>query len=107
MRHGIKALLDPPVRAVAVVYINGKRAGSLWHPPYRLDVTALLHPGSNTLEVKVANTAINHLSGEDLPNYRLLWARYGKRFEPQDMDQLEPVASGLMGPIELIRTSSQ
>ncbi|MEO6964521.1 MAG: glycosylhydrolase-like jelly roll fold domain-containing protein [Acidobacteriaceae bacterium] len=67
MRHGIKALPDPPVPAAAGVYINGKRAGSLWHHPYRLDVTALLHLGSNTLEVKVANTAINPLSGEDRP----------------------------------------
>ena len=27
--------LDGPVREAAVVYVNGKRAGSVWCPPYQ------------------------------------------------------------------------
>jgi hypothetical protein len=104
---GMQALLDPPIREAAVIYINGKRAGSLWHPPYTLDITTLLKPGSNDLELRVANTAINLLAGESLPDYRLLWARYGRRFVPQDMDNLQPIPSGILGRVELISRSAQ
>ena len=102
---GMRALLDAPIRDAAVIYVNGKRAGSLWHPPYELDITSLLRPGNNALEVRVANTAINLLSGEGLPDYELLWARYGRRFTPQDMDHLQPAPSGLLGTVELISRS--
>jgi hypothetical protein len=100
--NGIHALLDPPIREAAVIYINGKRAGSLWHPPYRLDITALAHPGENTLEVRVDNTAINELAGQPARDYTALNAKYGKRFDPQDMDNLKPIPSGLIGTIRLI-----
>jgi hypothetical protein len=102
---GMRALLDAPIRDAAVIYINGERAGSVWHAPYELDITSLLRPGNNELEVRVANTAINLLSGEALPDYELLWARYGRRFAPQDMDHLRPLPSGLLGKVELIRRS--
>jgi hypothetical protein len=107
-RHmGTQALLDPPIQVAAVVYVNGKKAGSVWHPPYRLDVTSLLKQGSNTLEVRVANTAINERAGQALPQYRLLWERYGRRFEPQDMKNLRPLPSGLLGTVRLIAGGSQ
>lgn len=102
-RHmGTQALLDPPIQVAAEVFVNGQRAGTLWHPPYQLNVTPLLKPGSNTLEVRVANTAINERAGEALPDYRLLWGLYGRRFEPQDMNHLEPLSSGLLGAVQLI-----
>jgi hypothetical protein len=100
--NGIHALLDPPIREAAIVYVNGKRAGSLWHPPYRLDVTAFAHPGENTLEVRVDNTAINELAGQSARDYTALNAKYGKRFDPQDMDNLKPIPSGLIGTVRLI-----
>lgn len=99
---GMRALLESPVREAAMVFVNGKRAGSVWHPPYVLDVTPLLHAGSNTFEVHVANTAINTLAGSKLPNYRLLNARYGERFVPQNMDNLQPLPSGMLGPVRLM-----
>jgi hypothetical protein len=43
-----------------------------------------------------------HLAGRRLPDYRLLNLRYGVRFEPQDMDKVQTVSSGLLGPIRLI-----
>jgi hypothetical protein len=98
---GIHALLDPPIREAAIVFVNGQRAGSLWHPPYRIEIARLLHPGQNRLEVHVYNTAINTLAGQPLRDYIALYAKYGKRFVPQDMDHLLPVPSGLLGPISL------
>jgi hypothetical protein len=43
-------------------------AGSVWKPPYEVDVTGLLHAGANTIRVVVANLAINRLAGTSLPN---------------------------------------
>jgi hypothetical protein len=97
----VQAFLDAPVREAAVVTVNGVRAGSLWCPPYVLDVTAHLRRGVNTLRVEVANLAVNHMAGRALPDYTLLNLRYGKRFDPQDMDQVQPVPAGLLGPIRL------
>lgn len=96
------ALLDAPVRDAAVVYINGKRAGSVWCPPFAVDLTGFLRTGANKIEVAAGNLAINHMAGRSLPDYRLLNLRYGSRFEPQDMKKLQPLPSGLLGPIRLV-----
>jgi hypothetical protein len=99
---GMKAWYEAPVREAAVVYINGQRVGSIWCPPYNIDVTGMLKRGENTIRILVANTAVNHMAGRALPDYSLLNQRYGKRFDPQDMDKIQPIASGLLGPIRLI-----
>jgi len=99
---GMRAWYDPPLREAALVYVNGKLAGSVWHPPYRIDIAPLLHPGTNDLRIVVANTAINELAGRAAPDYRLLNLRYGEKFTPQDMDHLEPLPSGILGPLRLI-----
>jgi hypothetical protein len=93
---GIHALLDPPIRDAAIVFINGERAGSVWHPPYQLDVTHSLHAGDNTLEILVYNTAVNELAGQPPRDYTALNAKYGKRFDPQDMNLIHSLPSGLL-----------
>jgi hypothetical protein len=99
---GMLALLDPPIREAAVVFVNGKRVGSIWHPPYRMDVTEFVHEGVNQIDVHVYNTAINLLAGQRPRDYTALRAKYGRRFDPQDMDNLQPIPSGMFGPIRLI-----
>jgi len=101
-RARVQAWVEAPVREAAVVTVNGRRAGSVWCPPYELDVTSLLRPGSNRIRIEVANLAINHMAGRALPDYRLLNLRFGTRFEPQDMDKVQPVPAGLFGPIRLV-----
>ncbi len=102
LRAGMQAWLEGPVREAALVYVNERRAGSVWMPPWSLDVSGLLRPGANRLRVVVANTAINHMAGRRLPDYRLLNLRYGERFTPQDMDKVRPETSGLLGPVRLV-----
>lgn len=102
MRAGMRAWLEAPIREAAVVYLNGKRAGSVWCPPYSLDVTGLLQPGQNKIRILVANTAMNYMAGHSLPDYRLLNLRYGERFQAQDMDKVQPIPSGLLGPVRLV-----
>ena len=97
----LRAFLEGPVREAAEVYVNGQRAGVVWHPPYILDMGSLLKPGRNELSIIVGNTAINWLAGSALPDYRLLNDRYGQRFAPQGMENLQPLASGLLGGLRL------
>ncbi len=102
-----RAWVEAPVREAAVVLVNGRRAGAIWCPPYRVDVTHLVHAGRNTLQVEVGNLALNHMAGHALPDYRLLNLRYGTRFEPQDMDKVRPVTAGLLGPVTLVSGPAQ
>jgi hypothetical protein len=98
----MQALLEAPVREAAVVYVNGQRAGSAWHPPYVVDVTRLLKSGDNTIRVEVANLAINYMAGHPLPDYKALIAQYGDRFQVQDLGQVQAITAGLLGPIQLV-----
>jgi hypothetical protein len=99
---GFQAWIESPVREEAEVYVNQRRAGTVWHPPYLLDVTSFLRAGQNELRVVVGNLAINQMSGRPRPNYKELEARYGERFSVQDIEHLQPVPAGLMGPVRLI-----
>jgi len=82
--------------------IHSLLAGPVWRPPYELEVTPWLQPGANTCQIVVGNLAINLMAGKSLPGDRLLDSRYGKRFSPQDMNDLQPLPPGLLGPITLL-----
>ena len=99
---GMRTWLDAPIRDAAVIAVNGQRAGSVWSPPYRLDISAFVRPGKNTVSIRVGNTALNHMAGRPLPDYRLLILRYGDRFQPQGMELIRPLPSGLVGPVRLV-----
>lgn len=48
--------------------VNGKDRGTLWKPPFRVDVTDAAHAGNNDPEVRVTNLWPNRLiGGEQLP----------------------------------------
>jgi hypothetical protein len=80
----IKALDLGKVIATAELSINGKDAGVRVAPPWQLDVSGLLVPGENTIEVTVYNTLSNH--------YQTIHNLY--RGEP---------TSGLLGPVRLMK----
>ena len=113
------------VAVMADVTLNGKHVGTLWKSPFRIDVTAVLAAGQNTLEIAVANLWVNRMIGdqnlpadaERNPNGSLVrwpqWLLEGKasptgRFTFttwelwRNTDSL--VASGLVGPVQLVTT---
>jgi len=100
---GFQADLDGPVRDAAVVFVNGQRAGSVWCPPYRLDVTQWLNPGDNEIRIEVANTAVNAIAANGFPNYDAgaIIAKFGNRFPVPAARDFQPLPSGLLGPIQL------
>jgi hypothetical protein len=98
----MRAMYEPALRDAAIVTVNGRRAGTLWHPPYRVDVTPYLKAGANEIEVRVANLGVNTLAGRELPDFKLLRLRYGNRFELQDTAKIAPQPAGLLGPVTLV-----
>jgi hypothetical protein len=99
---GMHAYYDPPIHEAAIIFINGQRAGSLWHPPYRLEVTKLLKSGPNHIVVHVYNTALNAWSALPPHDYGPLIEKYGDRFQMQDLDKVRPIPSGILGTIHLV-----
>lgn len=56
------------VKNLAEVSVNGKPLGIVWHTPYKVDATLALHPGNNTLAIKVTNSWVNRLIGDQQPD---------------------------------------
>jgi len=44
------------VAVMAQVQLNGTELGTLWKPPYRVEITKALKPGNNQLLVQVVKT---------------------------------------------------
>jgi len=109
------------VEVIAEVKLNGRELGTLWKPPFRVEITNAAHPGDNDLEIRVVNLWPNRLIGDEhLPadaewEYRTLkawpqWLLEGRNsptgrvtFAPRrhwtrDDPLLE---SGLLGPVRL------
>jgi hypothetical protein len=104
--QGYRTALDVPVREAAVLYLNDRRIGSVWAPPYAIDVSGQLRPGENKIRVDVANLAVNYMASIKLPNYNYagVTQQFGNRFQPQNLDQIAPLPAGLLGPVRLVAT---
>lgn len=56
------------VAVIAQVSLNGKDLGTLWKPPFLVDITGAAKAGDNVLEIKTVNLWANRLIGdENLP----------------------------------------
>ncbi|HEX4486224.1 MAG TPA: glycosyl hydrolase [Terriglobales bacterium] len=101
--YSFAALVTPPIREAATVFVNDQRAGSIWAPPYRIEITGMLKTGPNSIRVEVYNTAINELAeGGRLADINALTEHYGLRFKLQDFDDLKPLPSGVLSKVKLI-----
>ncbi|MBN9661654.1 MAG: glycoside hydrolase [Acidobacteria bacterium] len=85
------------VRELADVRVNGRNLGNVWRAPYRVEVTGVLKAGSNTVEIKVANTWINRLVGDQQAGATKI------AFAPNPgAIPAAPIASGLLGPVRVL-----
>jgi hypothetical protein len=105
-QSGRRIVLDlGKVRDIAKVEVNGKPAGMVWAPPYRVDVTSELKPGANQLTIEVTDEWTNRIVGDRLlpsskrvlPESGAAPPRGGAFFGPR-----EPAESGLIGNVTLI-----
>jgi hypothetical protein len=66
---GQRIFLEPAMHDdVLEVLVNGQSAGVRLWEPYQIEITNLLQPGENTLELRVANTLINLLERVERPS---------------------------------------
>ena len=84
------------VEVIASVCVNGTLVRTLWAPPYKLDITSALKPGTNQLSVQVTNTWRNRLAYDSAQPelQRKTWVMNGPSPIP-----LMP--AGLLGPMIL------
>lgn len=67
------------VQVIAQVKVNGRDLGTLWKPPFCVDVTDALKPGTNELEIRVTNLWPNRMIGDvGLPD-DIQWHGKGRR----------------------------
>jgi hypothetical protein len=103
-RPGTRLLLDlGTVKDLAELSLNGKVLATLWKPPYQVDVTGVLKPGANQLEVKVTNQWTNRQMGDRLgPPEKAVLAPAGGRGGGFGAAPQGPLESGLIGPVTVI-----
>ncbi len=95
--NSFAAVVAAPIRDAATVFVNDRRVGTLWAPPYRIEITPHLRSGSNDIRLEVYNTAINMLAeGGRVPDVRGVSETFGQRFRLQDMDAFTPLPSGVL-----------
>ena len=61
---------------MASVKINGRELGVVWIKPYQINLTKVLKPGNNIIEIEIANSWANRIIGDlQLPkNDRITWS---------------------------------
>lgn len=87
---------------LAQVSLNGVDVGTAWHAPYRLDISKAVRKGSNTLEIRVANTWVNRLVGDAQPGaVPITWTAM-----PTYRADAPLRPSGLIGPVRLLESAN-
>ena len=101
-KSGSKIVLDlGTVKEIAEVEINSKPVGGiLWKPPFFMDITNALKPGSNEVRVKVTNLWPNRMIGDLQPGITKTYTWTDFRPFKADSPLLE---SGLLGPVTIWR----
>ncbi len=103
-KPGAHAWIDlGDVKNLADVTVNGKPLGQVWHTPYRVDATAALKPGANEVVVKVTNSWVNRLIGDQQPGATKYTYADVKPYKANS--PLLP--SGLLGPVTVVRAQTE
>jgi hypothetical protein len=67
--RGQRVFIEPSMEDdVLEVLVNGVSAGVRLWTPYQMELTELLKPGENTIELRVANTLVNLLEAVERPS---------------------------------------
>lgn len=87
------------VKNIAEVTVNGKKIGTIWKKPFRIDITEGLKSGSNTVVISVTNLWVNRLIGDAQPGETNKITFTTMPFYKADSPLLP---SGLMGPVRVL-----
>lgn len=99
---GVRLWLDlGDVANLAHVTLNGRDMGTVWHAPFRLDVSGALKSGANQLTIEVTNAWVNHLIGDQQPG--AVQYTYADIHPYKANSPLQ--VSGLLGPVTIVTSS--
>ena len=103
-RQSCYRLKVPLLNTAAEVFVNGQSAGIVWCSPWEIDVTRLLHRGTNRIELRIANSLWNRLVGDanQAEENRIFHQNYPLA---KSSDALVP--SGLNGDIYILEISEK
>jgi hypothetical protein len=87
------------VHELAVVFLDGRLLGTVWHAPFTINLPADLKPGAHALEIRVDNLWVNRLVGDKQPG------AIAQAFAPQSPYTANSplMPSGLIGPVRILR----
>ncbi|MGB8259165.1 MAG: glycosyl hydrolase [Terracidiphilus sp.] len=105
LKPGAQLFIDlGDVKNLAEVLVNGKSLGVVWHAPYRVNATGALHAGQNQITVKVTNSWVNRLIGDQQPGVT----------EKITFADVKPyransplLPSGLLGPVRVLSVATK
>jgi hypothetical protein len=93
------------VSKAAKVYLNGRPLRTLWHAPYRIDITEAVKTGKNYLVVEVANVFSNQMTGDSYRKGRDKRTHSNITKGPNAWHtpwrDVPLVKSGLLGPVKI------
>lgn len=90
------------VRELAEVRVNGQSCGIVWAPPFRVNISKAVQPGTNSLAVDVVNFWPNRIIGDAaLPEVQRR-TKTNIRKLTKDTPLIE---SGLFGPVRILRVA--
>jgi hypothetical protein len=98
---GASSVLDlGMLHEMAKVRVNGQEVGTLWKQPYRVDISAAVKAGENTLQVDVVNTWLNRLIGDAQPGVTTP-ETFATTKNWKVETPLQP--AGLLGPVKILK----
>ncbi len=88
---------------IGEVWLNGQSLGVTWTAPFAVEADRALREGQNEIVVEITNTWYNRIVGDAklLPAQRTTRTNM-TRSGDKPWAQLEPVPSGLFGPVRLV-----
>jgi hypothetical protein len=85
------------VKYVAQARLNGRDLGVLWTRPFRVEITDIVKPTGNVLEIDVVNLWVNRLIGDAALPAEKRYTRTNITYEKE----APLMESGLLGPVRL------
>lgn len=87
------------VHDLAEVFVNGRKCGTAWKEPFRVDITDAVQEGSNALTIRVVNLWVNRLIGDEQPDCPQKITFTDARHYTADTPLLP---AGLLGPVTVV-----
>jgi hypothetical protein len=106
LQDGRRVWLDlGKVNHLAEVLVNDQPLGVLWKAPFSVDITDVVKPGANKVQVKVTNCWKNRLLGDRKrpAGQRITWTLYPFYHNEPEAPLM---ASGLFGPVRVLSSET-